>query len=220
MLLRFLDTRPGRESECLRCLQGIATRMIQQERLDAVQICRYADGSGRIVWIEDRRHRFEIRARARRRGAEICADTLVHGPVSKPFRAVMAFITTHFRAVTCGPLKCRRQPGRRRGLSRTFWTERVPPRPSPGAGMSVYRRWAASSPDLCGLSEDVVLLTARSSRPAGSRRARGAPPRRVDDGSRRGIQSGANKRRQARLSGRRSGRAQCPCCGCARWRSS
>lgn len=131
MLLRFLDTRPGRESECLRCLQGIATRMIQQERLDAVQICRYADGSGRIVWIEDRRTASRSGRVLDAEVAETCADTLVHGPVSQQFELVDGFY--HYPLPRCyvWTLEVSPATGQEGGLSRPFWTERVRHRPSP-----------------------------------------------------------------------------------------
>jgi hypothetical protein len=158
MLLRFLDTRPGRESECLRCLQGIATRMIQQERLDAVQICRYADGSGRIVWIEDRRTASRSGRVLDAEVAETCADTLVHGPVSQPFELVDGFY--HYPLPRCyvWTLEVSPATGQEEGTLTDFLDRARTPSAEPSvAGMSVYR--ALGTPRLqifVALSEDVV----------------------------------------------------------------
>ena len=158
MLLRFLDTRPGRESECLRCLQGIATRMIQQERLDAVQICRYADGSGRIVWIEDRRAASRSGRVLDAEVAETCAGTLVHGPVSQPFELVDGFY--HYPLPRCHVWSLEVSPatGQEEGaLTDVLDRARTPSAEPSVAAMSVYR--APGTPRrqiFVALSEDAV----------------------------------------------------------------
>jgi hypothetical protein len=124
MLLRIFDARPGQEPELLRCLQAIATRMIQRRSLDAVQICRYADSVNRVVWIEDRTVSksgdvFEGEV------ARTCGDTLVQGPVSESFELVDGFY--HYPLPRCqvwslgvlpapgheGRILTRRRPSRR-----------------------------------------------------------------------------------------------------------
>jgi hypothetical protein len=158
MLLRFLDTRPGRESELLRCLQGIATRMIQQERLDAVQICRYADGSGRVVWIEERRTASRSGRALDAEVAGTCPDTLVHGPVSRPFELVDGFY--HYPLPRCYVWSLEVSPttGLEEGALTDFLDRaRTPSTERSVAGMSVYR--ALDTPCLLffvALSEDVV----------------------------------------------------------------
>lgn len=55
MLLRVFESEPGGPGQLLPRLQEAAARMIQRRRVDAVQLCRYADHPGRILWIQDRR---------------------------------------------------------------------------------------------------------------------------------------------------------------------
>jgi hypothetical protein len=158
MVLRFLDTRPGRESEFLRCLQGIATRMIQQERLDAVQICRYADGSGRIVWIEDHRGASRSGQVLDAEVAGTCPGALVHGPGSQPFERVDGFC--HYPLPRCCVWSLEVSPatGQEEGALTDFLDRaRTPSAERSMAGMSVYR--ALDTPCLLifvALSEDVV----------------------------------------------------------------
>lgn len=158
MLLRFLDTRPGRESEFLRCLQGIATRMIQQERLDAVQICRYADGSGRILWIEDRRAASGPGGALDAEVTGTCANTLLHGPVSPPFEIVDGFY--HYPLPRCYVWSLEVSPatGQEEGaLTHVLDRARTPLAEPSVAGMSVYRALGAPCLQIfVALREDVV----------------------------------------------------------------
>jgi hypothetical protein len=151
--------------------------MIQQERLDAVQICRYADGSGRIVWIEDRRTASRSGRVLDAEVAETCADTLVHGPVSKPFELVDGFY--HYPLPRCYVWTLEMSPatGQEEGVLTDFLDRARTPSAEPSvAGMSVYR--ALGSPRLqifVALSEDVVPSDG-SSRPGWQRRRGGASP--------------------------------------------
>jgi hypothetical protein len=146
MLLRLFDTRPGRESEFLRCLQGIATRMIQRERLDAVQICRYADSLDRIVWIEDRRAASESGRVLEAEVARTCADTLVQGPASQPFELVDGFY--HYPLPRC-----------------QVWSLDVSPATDQGEGALTdfldRARTASAEPSVAGLSVYRALGTPR-----------------------------------------------------------
>ena len=158
MLLRFLDTRPGRESEFLRCLQGIATRMIQQERLDAVQICRYADSLDRIVWIEDRRTASRSGRVLESEVARTCPDPLVQVPVLQPFELVDGFY--HYPLPRCQVWSLEVSPatGQEEGALTHFLDRARTTSAEPSvAGMSVYR--ALGTPCLqifVALREDVV----------------------------------------------------------------
>ncbi len=158
MLLRLFDTRPGREPEFLRCLQGIATRMIQQERLDAVQICRYADSFERIVWIEDRRTASRSGSVLEAEVAATCADTLVQGPVSQPFELVDGFY--HYPLPRCQVWSLEVSPatGQEEGALTDFLDRSRAASGEPSvAGRSVYR--ALGTPRLLvfvALSEGVI----------------------------------------------------------------
>lgn len=158
MLLRLFDTRPGRESEFLRCLQGIATRMIQQERLDAVQICRYADSLDRIVWIEDRRAASGSGRVLESEVARTCPDTLVQVPVLQPFELVDGFY--HYPLPRCQVWSLEVSPatGQEEGALTDFVGRARTASAEPSvAGMSVYR--ALGTPRLLvfvALNEGVV----------------------------------------------------------------
>lgn len=146
MLLRLFETRPGRESEFLRCLQGIATRMIQQERLDAVQICRYADSLDRIVWIEDRRTASKSGHALESEVARACPDTLMQVPVSEPFELVDGFY--HYPLPRC-----------------QVWSFEVSPATGQGEGALTdfldRARTASAEPSVAGLSIYRALGTPR-----------------------------------------------------------
>ncbi len=137
MLLRVFDARPGREPELLRRLQGIAASMIQRGSLDAVQICRYADSVDRIVWIEDRRAASGSEGVLEAEVAGTCADTLVQGPVSRPFELVDGFY--HYPLPRC-----------------EVWSLEVPPASGPEEGVLTsfleLSRAASAEPSVAGMS--------------------------------------------------------------------
>jgi len=114
--------------------------MIQQERLDAVQICRYADSLERIVWIEDRR---TVSRSGRVLEAEVagtCPDTLVQDPVSQFFELVDGFY--HYPLPRCQVWSLEVSPatGQEEGALTDFLDRARTASAEPSvAGMSVYR---------------------------------------------------------------------------------
>jgi len=158
MLLRVFDARPGRESELLRHLQGIATGMIQGQSLDAVQICRFADNIHHILWIEDRQPDSRSGPVLEAKVATTCGDTVVEGPISQPFELVDGFYRYPLPHCQVWSLELSAAPGDvQDALAHFLGRSRAASAEPSVAGMSIYR--ALETPRLLvfvALSEGVI----------------------------------------------------------------